>query len=160
MENKEMIFDYRCFFCFARAFERMLEKEIFSSEEKKQLASEMFGLFSNVKNDLLIPALSRELHLLLKKIRNNPDPYKEVKKQSNDLVLGMYPELKTIVFNSVNQFDSALRLAIAGNIIDYGVSNDFDLQGTIDNVLNSDFAIDDSAELKQALLQAKTVFCK
>lgn len=157
MENKEMIFDYRCFFCFARAFERMLEKEIFSSEEKKQLASEMFGLFSNVKNDLLIPALSRELHLLLKKISNNPDPYKEVKKQSNDLVLGMYPELKTIVFNSVNQFDSALRLAIAGNIIDYGVSNDFDLQGTIDNVLNSDFAIDDSAELKQALLQAKTV---
>ena len=152
-----MIFDYRCFFCFARAFERMLEKEIFSSEEKKQLASEMFGLFSNVKNDLLIPALSRELHLLLKKISNNPDPYKEVKKQSNDLVLGMYPELKTIVFNSVNQFDSALRLAIAGNIIDYGVSNDFDLQGTIDNVLNSDFAIDDSAELKQALLQTKTV---
>ena len=55
----------------------------------------------------------------------------EVKKQSNDLVLGMYPELKTIVFNSVNQFDSSLRLAIAGNIIDYGVSNDFDLQGTI-----------------------------
>ena len=157
MENKEMIFDYRCFFCFARAFERMLEKEIFSPEEKIQLASEMFGLFSNVKNDLLIPALSRELHLLLKKISNNPDPYKEVKKQSNDLVLGMYPELKTIVFNSVNQFDSALRLAIAGNIIDYGVSNDFDLQGTIDNVLNSDFAIDDSAELKQALLQAKTV---
>jgi len=152
-----MIFDYRCFFCFARAFERMLEKEIFSPEEKIQLASEMFGLFSNVKNDLLIPALSRELHLLLKEISNNPDPYKEVKKQSNDLVLGMYPELKTIVFNSVNQFDSALRLAIAGNIIDYGVSNDFDLQGTIDNVLNSDFAIDDSAELKQALLQAKTV---
>jgi len=157
MENKEMIFDYRCFFCFARAYERMLDNEILSPEEKKQLASEMFGLFSNVKNDLVIPALSRELHLLLKKISSNPDPYKDVKKQSNDLVLAMYPELKKLVFNSVNQFDSALRLAIAGNIIDYGVSNNFDLQGTIDKVLNSEFAIDNSAELNQALLHANTV---
>jgi len=152
-----MIFDYRCFFCFARAYERMLDNEILSPEEKKQLASEMFGLFSNVKNDLVIPALSRELHLLLKKISSNPDPYKDVKKQSNDLVLAMYPELKKLVFNSVNQFDSALRLAIAGNIIDYGVSNNFDLQGTIDKVLNSEFAIDNSAELNQALLHANTV---
>jgi len=156
-EKKGEIPDYRCLFCFARAFERMLEKEILSPEEKKQFASEMFGLFNNVKNDLSIPALSRELHVLLKQNSNNPDPYKEVKRKSNDLVLAMYPELKNMVFNSVNQFDSALRLAIAGNIIDFGISNDFDLLGTIDKVLDSDFAIDDSAELKQALLQAKTV---
>jgi len=157
MGELEMISDYRCFFCFARAFERMLEKEKLSSEVKKQFAIEMFGLFNNVKNGLSIPALSRELHFLLKQYSNNPDPYKEVKKQSNDLVLAMYPELKNTVFNSVNQFDSALRLAIAGNIIDFGISNDYDLQGTIDKVLNSNFAIDDSIELKQELLKAKMV---
>ena len=157
MEDNEMIYDYRCFFCFARAFERMLEKEILSPEEKKQFAGEMFGLFNNVKTELSIPALSRELHLLLKKNSNNPDPYKEVKWQSNDLVLGMYAELENLVLNSVNQFDSALRLAIAGNIMDFGVSNDFDLQVTIDKVMHSDFAIDDSIELNQAISQAKTV---
>lgn len=152
-----MISDYRCLFCFVRAFERMLEKATLSSEVKKQFVGDMFGLFNNVKNDLSIPALSRELHLLLKQYSNNPDPYKEVKKQSNDLVLAMYPELKDKVFNSAIQFDTALRLAIAGNIIDYGISNDFDLQVTIDKVLGSDFAIDDSIELKQALSKAKTV---
>jgi uncharacterized protein with ATP-grasp and redox domains len=155
--EKEIILDYRCFFCFARAFERMLEKETFSPEVKKQFAGEMFGLFNNVKNDFSIPSLSRELNVLLKRNSNNPDPYKEVKKQSNDLVLAMYPELKNMVFNSADQFDSALRLAIAGNIIDFGISNDFDLQLTINKVLNSDFAIDDSLQLKQALSEAKTV---
>lgn len=152
-----MISDYRCFFCFARAFERLLEKENLSVEEKNCFAVDMFGLFNNVNGNFSAPALSRELHMLLKKNSNNPDPYSEVKQQSNDLVLKMYPELKNLVFNSDNQFDSALRLAIAGNIMDFGVSNDFDLQVTIDKVLHSDFAIDDSIELKQAISQAKTV---
>lgn len=153
----DVISDYRCFFCFARAFERLIEKENLTPEEKKCFASDMFGLFNKVKHDFSIPMISRELHVLLNQYSNNPDPYQEAKKQSNDLVLGMYPELKKIVFQSENQFETALRLAIAGNIIDYGIGNYFDLQGTIDKVLNSEFAIDDSLELKQAISEAKTV---
>ena len=156
-EKEEVISDYRCFFCFARAFERLIEKENLSPEEKKCFASDMFGLFNEVKHDFSIPMISRELHVLLKQHSDNPDPYQEAKKQSNDLVLGMYSNLKNIVFKASNQFETALRLAIAGNIIDYGIGNHFDLQGTIDKVLSSDFALDDSIELKQALSKAKTV---
>ncbi|MBV5315795.1 MAG: DUF89 family protein [Prolixibacteraceae bacterium] len=156
-EKEEVISDYRCFFCFARAFERLIEKENLSPEEKKCFASDMFGLFNQVKHDFSIPMISRELHVLLKQYSKNPDPYQKAKKQSNDLVLGMYAELKDIVFQAANQFETALRLAIAGNIIDYGIGNYFDLQGTIDKVLNSEFAIDDSLELKQAISEAKTV---
>ena len=155
-EKEELISDYRCFFCFARAFERLLEKENLQPEEKKHFANDMFGLFNEVKHDFSIPKLSRELHVLLKQYSKNPDPYQVAKKQSNDLVLGLYPELKETVFQSGNQFETALRLAIAGNIIDFGIGNHFDLQATIDKVLNSDFAIDDSHQLKQALSKAKT----
>lgn len=155
--EKEVISDYRCYFCFARAFERLLEKENLTPEEKKSFADDMFGLFKKGKSGFSIPELSRELHMLLKQHSNNPDPYQQVKKQSNDLVLSMYPELKDLVFHSGNYFDTSLRLAIAGNIIDYGISNSFDLHSTIDKVLNSEFAIDDSLELKQALSEAKTV---
>jgi uncharacterized protein with ATP-grasp and redox domains len=156
-KKEEVISDYRCFFCFARAFERLIERGNLQTEEKKQFANDMFGLFNDVKYDFSIPEVSRDLHVLLKQYSNNPDPYKEEKKQSNDLVLGMYPELKDIVFQSNNYFNTALRLAIAGNIIDFGISNTFDLHSTIDKVLNSDFAIDDSIQLKQALSEAKTV---
>lgn len=155
--EKEVNSDYRCYFCFARAFERLLEKENLPPEEKKSFAGDMFGLFEKGESGFLIPEMSRELHVLLKQHSNDPDPYKEQKKQSNDLVLSMYPELKDLVFHSGNYFDTSLRLAIAGNIIDYGISNSFDLHSTIDKVLNSDFAIDDSLELKQSLSEAKTV---
>jgi uncharacterized protein with ATP-grasp and redox domains len=157
IKKKEVISDYRCFFCFARAFERLIEKENLSPEEKKCFASDMFGLFNEVRHDFSIPMISRELHALLKQYSDNPDPYQEAKKQSNNLVLGMYSELKRTVSLSDYPFETALRLAIAGNIIDYGIGNHFDLQGTIDEVMNSEFAIDDSLELKQAISEAETV---
>jgi len=156
-ENNKVDPDYRCFFCFARAFERLLENGNLQAEEKKRFASNMFGLFNYAKDSFSVPVLSRELHLLLKQFSHNPDPYKEAKKQSNDLVLHLYPKLKEIVNQAPNSFDTALRLAIAGNIIDYGISNDFNLQATIDKVLNSNFAIDNSLQLKQAISNAKTV---
>jgi damage-control phosphatase, subfamily I len=156
-EKEEVIADYRCYFCFARAFERLIENDNLQPKVKKQFANEMFGLFNDVKYDFSIPEMSRELHVLLKQYSNNPDPYQKEKKHSNDLVLGMYPELKDTIFKSDNYFDTALRLAIAGNIIDFGISNTFDLHSTIDKVLNSEFAIDDSLHLKQSLSKAKTV---
>jgi uncharacterized protein with ATP-grasp and redox domains len=152
-----MVSDYRCFFCFARAFEQLLEKENISMEAKNSFTCEMAGLYNKCQDNFSAPAFSRALHTILKRYSDNPDPYTEAKRQSNDLVLGMYPGLKNQILLSDNSFDTALRLAIAGNIIDFAISTDFDLQATINQVLRSDFAIDHSAELKQALSKAKTV---
>jgi hypothetical protein len=69
----------------------------------------------------------------------------------------MYPGFKKMVFDSGNSFETAMRLAIAGNIIDYGVSDHFDLQEALDKVLFSGFAIDHSAELEKAAAKAKTI---
>lgn len=84
-----MTADYRCYFCFARAFERIIGKENLSPEEKRNFASDLFGLFSTEKREFSVPAFSRELHYLFKQYTRNPDPYKEVKRQSNNLALHM-----------------------------------------------------------------------
>jgi len=152
-----VISDYRCFFCFARVFEKMTEKLELPVKEKEQLTSEMFALFNTGKNSFSVPALSRNLHALFKKYSGNTDPYKLIKRQSNDQVLSMYASLKKMTTDAENPFDTALLLAIAGNIIDYGISDNFDLVDTIEKVLNTDFAIDHAAELKQAVSKAKTV---
>lgn len=152
-----MISDYRCFFCFARAFEKLLEDEKLTVAEKNSFTRGMTMLYSKTQETFSAPAFSRELHQVLKLYSQNADPYLEIKKQSNDLVLSLYPTLKQLVLESENPFDIALRLAIAGNIIDFGVSNQYDLNATIDKVLKSDFAINHSSELKEALSTAKTV---
>lgn len=51
-----------------------LKRKIFLMK-KKCFASDMFGLFNEVKHDFSIPMISRELHVLLNQYSNNPIPY-------------------------------------------------------------------------------------
>jgi len=107
--------------------------------------------------ELTPPELAHKVHSIVKRITNENDPYKDVKKESNDLVLKIYPELKDTVKNSRDPLKTAVRLAIAGNIIDFGVVQEFDLERTIREVLKKKFAIDDYEQLKETLENAETL---
>jgi len=108
-----MISDYRCFYCFVRAFEKLLEKENISNEAKASFTLEMISLYQNKRNDFSAPLFSRELHRILRSYTQNPDPYKAAKKENNDHALSMLPELEYIIRQSPDPFFTALRLAIA-----------------------------------------------
>jgi uncharacterized protein with ATP-grasp and redox domains len=153
----EILSDHRCFFCFARAFEKLLEKESISNETKNNFTRDMVNLYNNKWSDLNSPEFARELHNILKSYTLNPDPYKAEKKVNNDQALNMIPELEKIVKQSEDPFNTALKLSIAGNIIDFAANDNFDLKATIDRVLGSDFATDHSKQLRDAIGKAGTV---
>jgi len=152
-----MISDHRCFFCFTRAFEKLLEKENISNEAKKSFTFDMIRLYLNNWDNFIAPEFARELHCILRSYTLNPDPYRKEKKENNDQALSMFPELKEMILQSKDPFDTALRFAIAGNIIDFAAGDNFNLQATIDRSLTTFFAIDHSDRLKNALEKAKTV---
>ncbi|MGC1389995.1 MAG: ARMT1-like domain-containing protein [Bacteroidales bacterium] len=152
-----MISDYRCFFCFVRAFEKLLEKENISNKAKSFFTHDMLSLYQKNQDKLTSPEFARELHILLRGYSHNNDPYKEAKKKYNDLALKMWPDLNKLILRSKDPFDTALRLAIAGNIIDFAANEKFNLQETIDRVMISEFAIDHSTELKRRLEKGRTV---
>lgn len=152
-----MYADYRCFYCFAESFRKLIEKENLPLEKRNQFTREMAALYSSLGDQLSTTEFSRTLHHLLRTYTSNQDPYKEAKKWSNDLVLSMYPTLRERVLKSDNPFNTALRLSIAGNILDYAIGDTFDLDGNIEKVLNTHCAIDDSQTLKMALSKAETV---
>jgi uncharacterized protein with ATP-grasp and redox domains len=55
--------------------------------------------------------------------------------------------MENLVARSDRRVDTALRLSIAGNIIDFGPSRSYDLVETINRVLAQPFAVDDSDTL-------------
>ncbi len=152
-----MISDYRCFFCFTRAFEKLLVKEDVPLQAKNSFTNEMISLYHNNRERLTAPEFARALHNILKVYTRNHDPYRNEKKESNDEALGMIPQLKKIIESSADPFNCALRLAIAGNIIDFAANDDFNLKATIDRALKDEFAIDHSAQLKEALSKAENI---
>jgi uncharacterized protein with ATP-grasp and redox domains len=107
--------------------------------------------------NLTPPELAHKVHGIVRSVTNENDPYKEVKKESNDLVLKMYPALKAKVEASKDPLRTAVRLAIAGNIIDFGPLQEFNLEEAIKEVLKKKFAIDDYEKLKEILKDAETL---
>lgn len=152
-----MISDYRCFFCFTRAFGKLLDKENLCTTDKNNFTKQMAKLYAESNGDFSAPQFSRELHHALRHYTRNPDPYRLAKHQSNIQAMHLLPELKSKISESQNPFDTALRLAIAGNIIDFAVDSHYDLNSTITKVLTWNFAIDHSEDLKNEISKAQTI---
>lgn len=152
-----MAFDQRCFNCFNTAVDKLLRREEVPKQKANSFSDKMMSLYQDKKDEYSTPLFARELHKHLKYLTNNSDPYKKAKQQSNDLILGMYLSLKLQVKKSATPWETALRMAIAGNIIDFAVTEKYNISETINEVLNSEFAIDDSKLLLNELKEAKTV---
>ncbi|MCE5345008.1 MAG: ARMT1-like domain-containing protein [Bacteroidales bacterium] len=152
-----MISDYRCFYCLTRSFEKLLEKGDFSSGTKSCFTRDMIRLYDNYWDQLTFPEFARELHNILRIHTHIQDPYIEEKKNCNSMILNNYSEIKQIVNQSADPFGSALRFAIAGNILDYVVNDSSNLTVNISSAVNTQFAIDNSSLLKENLGKAKMV---
>lgn len=98
--------------------------------------------------------------LIYRKIREITgvfDPYKKIKEASIKDALKAYPGLKQIVDKSNNRLLTAIRIAIAGNIIDFGVSKTFNLNEDIRIILKQDFAIFHFQQFVEQLTLAKSI---
>ncbi len=152
-----MISDYRCFYCFTRAFERLISRDGISADAKDSFTRDMVKMYAENWGRHNSPLFARELHSILRSYTGNSDPYKDEKKHYNDLALGLLPDMESLLRQSDDPFNTALRLSIAGNIIDFAVNDTFNLHATLGRVLESRFAIDDSELLKKALGSARSV---
>jgi len=110
-----------CIPCFVRqALEaaRMVTDDAGIHEKAMREALRMSGEFSFEDPP---PVMGGRIHKLVKQLSGSDDPYASVKGRSNHKAMDIAPKLEALVAESDDPFETALRLAIAGNIIDYGV---------------------------------------
>ncbi|MFO7976032.1 MAG: ARMT1-like domain-containing protein [Candidatus Hydrogenedentota bacterium] len=91
------------------------------------------------------PAMGYTIHRLVRDRVGEGDPYREMKDESNRYALELYPDLQEQVQNSSNPLETAVRLAIAGNIIDVAVKSDMDhrnVKHAIHRALSAPFEAD------------------
>jgi len=104
----------------------------------------------------------QRIHRFIREQTGNPDPYREVKHESNAFALRALPELQDIVRSSTDPFETAARLAIAGNIIDWGAKPHADtteegFRRTLQEALVQPLDADALEELRTRLQQADNV---
>ncbi len=140
-----------------KSYGKRLEKADITVAAKEQFTRGMLKILNEKWDGISAPDCARDIQSLYRSVINDPDPFREVKRDSNDTVLKMYGDLEEMVRKSDDPFITALKLAIAGNIIDFAVNDHCDLQGTMEKVLNSDFAVDHTSQLREALHKAERV---
>lgn len=68
------------------------------------------------------PAMGQWIHRRVRALTSNADPYAAIKLRFNRHALALYPGLKRQVEQSLDPLAMAVRLAIAGNRIDFGIN--------------------------------------
>ncbi|MFW6375901.1 MAG: damage-control phosphatase ARMT1 family protein [Thermoplasmatota archaeon] len=104
------------------------------------------------------PDIADRVHFIVRKLTGGTDPYKEMKEKQNEKALYFYPQLKNIVRDSEYGIYTAVKLAIAGNIIDLGPGHDINLEKTVKNIIDEELEIDHFDEFKKELDKAENIF--
>jgi uncharacterized protein with ATP-grasp and redox domains len=108
-------------------------------------------------NNLSAPEASCLLHRLVKKASKTDDLYEKEKKDYNALLLSLENEIRDIINKSANPFQTALRYALAGNIIDFGPPKQFDVYKALSSAVTKEPTVDHSLLLADALKNALKV---
>jgi uncharacterized protein with ATP-grasp and redox domains len=97
------------------------------------------------------PEIGDQVHRLVRQEVGDADPYRAIKEASTRYAQNLYPRMKALLAEADDPLDVAVRLSIAGNIIDAGPDREYDLWDTVERVLVQPFAIDDGDAFREAL---------
>ena len=130
----------------------MIVREVALREVMNYLSNEQW---TNEQWTKILPELGTNVHRIVKKATGNVDPYSQLKKAYTNMALEFYPKLKSIVEDSEDPLLSAAKVAVAGNIIDFGLKLDISLENEVENVMKNKLAINDIAALRKSLIKSE-----
>jgi uncharacterized protein with ATP-grasp and redox domains len=85
------------------------------------------------------------------------DPFKVIKSEYNEKALVLYPTLRKLIKTSEDPLFTAARLAIAGNVIDFGIYTSIDMEGTVKKALSKEIAVDEFPLFKRAVEESTDI---
>ena len=123
----------------------------------KQLIDEVGMMLKDIPLTNTPPETGEIIFKKVREISGKNDPLAEVKNRSTQEVLEIYPQLKQMVTSSADPLMTAIRLAIAGNVIDFGISDDYDIGREIQETVGKEFEICDIEPFRSALTRAQNI---
>jgi len=146
-----------CLPCFLQ--QTLRAGRVATDDEKiiKQLLDDVGMMLKDISLENTPPETGMLIYQKISQITGNKDPFKKIKKENIDKALYLYPEMKKLIDRSNDKLLAAIKLAIAGNVIDFGVNRAFDIEEEISEALNKKLVLKNYEDFKEALDKAKEV---
>ncbi|WP_432404779.1 damage-control phosphatase ARMT1 family protein [Wukongibacter sp. M2B1] len=155
-----MRLDLNCIVCNINQVIKVMDLVEVEKSKKEEIMREVLKYLSNADYSKCNPeVIGKTWDIILKYIEND-NPYSDLKKYYNIEILKMAEEIENLIESSDNKFNTALKIAISGNLIDFAAKHEFDLEmlkKKIMNIHELNLTIDDSKILYDRLKTAKTV---
>ena len=152
-----MKFQYDCFPCMLRQAIEAVDFLQIKEEQKRNIINGTMQTLVNVNMELTASEIAAIIHQNIIQLADGRDPYKTAKKESLRKAFEWYDYAKDLIRKSTQPLATALKLCVAGNVIDFGPSSTFDLHETIETVLNEPFAEFAFEEFQRAMQEANSI---
>jgi len=149
-----------CIPCFVRQVLDSVKMTTDDEQVHEKVLREALRLASKMDLHQSPPAMAQKIHRFIRELTDVQDPYLQVKNRFNKFALKMYPDMKERIETSVEPLETAVRLAIAGNIIDLGVKSglaESQVERTINRSLTESLDMEALEEFRNATAQAKDI---
>ncbi len=123
----------------------------------KKLLDETGALIGEMPLHNTPPRIGEIVYGKLRELTGVKDPYYHLKKSNIKEALTLYPKLKKVVARSDDSLLMAIRIAIAGNVMDFATGKIFNINGDLEKILEQEFAIFDYDQFRTALDKAKLI---
>jgi uncharacterized protein with ATP-grasp and redox domains len=151
---------FDCIPCFVRQVLDSVRMITDDEQLHEKVLREALQMASEMNLSQSPPAMAQKIHRFIREITGVDDPYLEEKNRFNTLALQLYPKLKQQVEASIDPIETAVRLAIAGNIIDFGVNSAVEpsqVERTIAESLTDPLDTESLEMFKDVISQAKDI---
>lgn len=115
--------EIECFPCLLKQTINSARLAGLKQKDVRIIMNEVLEHLANFDDKQSAPVMAQLIHKTIREKTKCPDPYKEIKKESNALALTYENDLRKQINDSQDSFETAVRFAIAGNIIDFGAKD-------------------------------------
>ena len=113
-----------CIPCFVRQALDAARRVTDDEQVHEKLVRETLKLASTMPFDKPPPWMGQQIHRMLREAIGQQDPYRVAKRGANGFALRLLPELRGVIGAAEDPFEAAVRMAIAGNVVDLGVKSE------------------------------------
>ena len=147
-----------CYPCFVRQAVSAARMAGADDAVQHDVVRRVLGLLAELPDGATPPVVAHRVHALVRAAAGHGDPYAAAKASTTRTALDLYPRLTELVAGAADPFEAAVRVSIAGNVIDLGAFDDVpDLWPAVERVLAAPFAVDHLAQLRAAIEAADHV---
>jgi damage-control phosphatase, subfamily I len=142
-----------CLPCFLRQTIQVARLNNCSKEQQIHLVQAVSSIIAELDISKSPPVNAAPIYRKIAEMTGCEDPYYEKKRASNQQALKVVSDLRREIKGTEHELASAVRFAIAGNIIDYGALETFDIDVTLQKSRSARLAVDDLFLFSEAILR-------